>query len=78
LEANAYLEPPSSAYPTFHARHNEVGNTLWCDGHAKTFTPVYRSGTFGWGFNADSFRQHRLGDIDRDGDLTTDELFDLQ
>jgi prepilin-type processing-associated H-X9-DG protein len=78
MEANAYLEPPSSNYPTFHARHNEVGNALWCDGHAKVFSPVYRSGTFGWGFNADDFKRRNLGDIDKDGDFTTDELFDLR
>ncbi len=78
MEANAYLEPPSSNYPTFHARHNEVGNVLWCDGHGKVFTPVYRSGTFGWGFNADDFKRRNLGDIDKDGDFTTDELFDLR
>lgn len=78
LEANAFLEPPSSNYPTFHARHNDVGNVLWCDGHVKVFKPVYRTGTFGWGFNAEDFKRRDLGDIDEDGDLTTDELFDLR
>ncbi len=77
LEGNAYLDPPSYSYPGFHARHNETGNVLWMDGHVKARKPVYRTGTFGWGYNADDFRKNNLGDIDEDGDLTTDELFDL-
>jgi hypothetical protein len=47
-------------------------------GTRKVFSPVYRSGTFGWGFNADDFKRRNLGDIDKDGDFTTDELFDLR
>jgi len=77
LEGNTYLEPPSYSYPTFHARHSETGNVLFCDGHVKATKPIYRTGSFGWGYNADDFRRHSLGDIDQDGDLTTDELFDL-
>ncbi|MCS7192466.1 MAG: DUF1559 domain-containing protein [Armatimonadetes bacterium] len=72
FEGTGYLEPPSYNNPTFHARHTEVGNVLWCDGHVKAFKPVFRSGS--------AFQPHRerlLGDIDRDGNLTTDELFDL-
>jgi prepilin-type N-terminal cleavage/methylation domain-containing protein/prepilin-type processing-associated H-X9-DG protein len=78
LVGNAYLEPPSSAFPSFHARHNETGNILWIDGHVKAFQPVYRTGTFGFGYNAEDFRQNHLGDIDQDGNLNTDELFDLE
>jgi prepilin-type N-terminal cleavage/methylation domain-containing protein/prepilin-type processing-associated H-X9-DG protein len=77
LEGNTYLEPPSSAFPTFHARHNGVGDVLWVDGHVKDFHPVYRTGTFGYGYNADDFRQVNLGDIAPNGNLT-DDLFDLQ
>lgn len=78
FEATAFLEPPSYNNPTFHARHNDTGNVLWCDGHVKVFHPVYRSGTFGWGQNAEDYKKRNLGDIDRDGDFTTDELFDLK
>jgi len=77
LEGNTFLEPPSNAYPTFHVRHNGSGNILWCDGHVKVFRPTFRSGSFGWGYNATDFVANSLGDIDSDGDLTTDELFDL-
>jgi prepilin-type N-terminal cleavage/methylation domain-containing protein/prepilin-type processing-associated H-X9-DG protein len=78
LEGNTYMDPPSYDNPTFHGRHSGFGNVLWCDGHVKARRPVLRTGAFGWGFNAQDFRPHNLGDIDRDGDLTTDELFDLE
>ncbi len=78
LQGNTFLEPPSSNYPTFHARHNEMGNVLWADGHVKARKPVFRSGSFGFGsFSADTFRQQNVGDIDEDGNLATNELFDL-
>jgi prepilin-type N-terminal cleavage/methylation domain-containing protein len=78
LEGNAYLDPPSYDYPGFHARHRQVGVVLWCDLHVKVARPVMRTGAFGFGFNADDFRRQSLGDIDEDGNLTTDELFDLE
>ncbi len=78
LEGNTYLDPPSADNPTFQGRHNGYGNVLWCDGHAKSFKPVMRRGPFGYGFNAADFIPKQLGDIDQDGDLTTDELFDLK
>ncbi|MCH7945998.1 MAG: prepilin-type N-terminal cleavage/methylation domain-containing protein [Armatimonadetes bacterium] len=78
LEGSTFLDPPSSNFPGFHARHNEVGLVLWVDGHAKARRPVYREGSFGFGFEAKDFLRNNLGDIDEDGDLTTDELFDLQ
>lgn len=80
VEANTYLDPPSYDTPGFHGRHNGVGNIAFADGHAKAMTPVYRNGTFGWGGSYDSadFREAEIGDIDSDGDLTTDELMDLQ
>lgn len=78
LEGNAYLDPPSSQFPGFHARHNGVGLILWTDTHAKSRKPALRSGSFGYGFNAEDFLKNNLGDVDEDGDLMTDELFDLQ
>ncbi len=78
LEGNTYLEPPSHDYPGFHGRHNGVGNIAFADGHAKAATPVYRSGTFGYGSDAELYQGYSLGDIDSDGDLTTDEMMDLQ
>lgn len=75
LEGNAYLEPPSSDYPTVHARHSGAANALWMDGHVKAFHVLYRTGTFGYGNNPDDFKKALLGDIDKDGDFATDELF---
>ncbi len=77
VEGSTYLEPPSSDYPSFQGRHNGAGNVVWADGHAKTFQPVFRSGTFGYGYNASDFVKAQLGDIDADGDFSTDELFSL-
>ncbi len=77
LEGNAYLDPPSYSYPSFHGRHSGVGNIVWADGHAKARKPVMRAGTLGYGFDAKDFLPHALGEIDQDGDLNTDELFDL-
>ncbi|MBX3118283.1 MAG: prepilin-type N-terminal cleavage/methylation domain-containing protein [Fimbriimonadaceae bacterium] len=78
VEGNTYLEPPSSDFPTFQGRHSSRGAVLWCDGHVSTFTPTYRSGTFGYGNDAAVFKRFLVGDIDKDGDFTTDELFDLE
>ncbi len=77
LEGNTYLDPPSQQNPSFQGRHSGSGNVLWVDGHVTTRKPVFRSGPFGWGFDAKDFRPHHLGEIDTDGDLSTDELFDL-
>lgn len=78
LEGNAYLDPPSSAFPSFHGRTSGgKGPTAWADGHARAVAPKMRSGSFGYGFDGAWFLPHRLGELDRDGDFTTDELFDL-
>lgn len=77
LEGSTYLDPPSFDNPGFHGRYSGLGVVLWCDGHAKVFKPVMRSGTFGYGFNASDFNGNSLGDIDKDGDFSTDEFFDL-
>jgi prepilin-type processing-associated H-X9-DG protein len=78
LEGNTFMDPPSRATPTFHGRHTDTGNVLWVDGHAKAVRPQYRSGIFGAGYDAATMKTQRLGDIDRDGDFSTDELWDLQ
>ena len=80
LEANGYLEPPSSEYPTFQGRHSGFGVVAWCDGHAKAVRPTLRTGTFGYGgsYNGAEFKPLDLGEIDGDGNLATDDLFDLE
>lgn len=85
LEASTFLSPPNDVvpgdflgnYPTFQARHNATGNVLWADGHVKAMKPVYRSTDFSV-FTPAPFLKNNLGDIDGDGDLTTNEFFDLE
>jgi len=78
VEANGYLEPPSSQYPTFQGRNNGQGVVLWCDGHVKGRKPTLRVGTFGYGgiYTSDMFDPANLGEIS-DGDLTVDKDFTL-
>jgi len=80
LEPNTLLEPPSSNFPTFHGRHNDMGLVLWLDGHTTPRKPTLRNGRFGWGNSFDSadFRKAQLGDITVDGNLGNDTLFDLE
>jgi prepilin-type N-terminal cleavage/methylation domain-containing protein/prepilin-type processing-associated H-X9-DG protein len=75
LKADPYLSAPSDGFPTFHGLHTGVGSVLWMDGHVKAQRPVYRAGDFGFGYHAADFTPKHLGDIDEDGDLSTDELF---
>lgn len=77
LESNPLLDPPSNDYPGFQARHAGQGTVLWADGHANVQHPTYRTGTFGYGFNASDFSKNNLGDLCPNGDLTSDAWFDL-
>lgn len=77
MEGNPFLDPPSQNFPGFHGRHGGIGNIVWCDGHVKSRKPAMRTGDFGFGFHAIDFDRNSIGDIDGDGDLTTDDLFDL-
>lgn len=77
LEGSTYLDPPSNEFPGFHARHNGLGQIVWCDTHAKVFAPVYRTGTFGYGSEAADFRAVRLGEVSPPGALS-DAYFSLQ
>ncbi|MCC6445072.1 MAG: prepilin-type N-terminal cleavage/methylation domain-containing protein [Armatimonadetes bacterium] len=79
LEGSAYIQPPSFDYPSFHARHNGTGLVAWADGHVKVEKPKIMRSVYLWGSTSvDIVTGHHLGDIDRDGDPNTDELFDLQ
>ncbi|MHB8636941.1 MAG: type II secretion system protein [Fimbriimonadaceae bacterium] len=77
LEANPLLDPPSNNYPGFQGRSAGRGVVLWADGHGTSRAPAYRTGTFGYGFNAADYRAVNIGDLDRDGNFASDELFDL-
>ena len=78
LEGNTYLDPPSNMNPGFHGRNvGGVGEVLWCDGHVKAMRPTLRSGSFGYGYNSSDFVANNLGDITKNGDLTTDDYYNL-
>ncbi len=63
IEANTYLEPPSSEYPTVHGRNSSKATILWCDTHAKKQTPQFRSGNFGYGLSESICKPQQLGDL---------------
>ena len=76
LRPSTYLSKPSDDYPNFHARHEDAGNVLFCDGHVAPMRPIYRTGQVGYlKTPAKTLRARHLGDIDENGDLTTNELF---
>ena len=76
LRPSTYLSKPSADYPNFHARHEGAGNGLFCDGHVQLMPPIYRSGNVGYlKTPAQKLRANHLGDMDGDGDLKTNELF---
>ncbi len=76
LRPSTYLSKPSSDYPNFHARHEDKGNVLFCDGHVQLMRPIYRIGKVGYlKTPAATLRANHLGDIDQDADLTSNELF---
>jgi len=81
LGRSPILERPSRQIrPTFHARHNEFGNVLWCDGHVKAFKPTYRTNNFGI-YSAADFRRFNLGDLCPPGsppNSTNNYYFDLR
>lgn len=79
LEGSAEMGVPSGGHPTFHARHGGTGNVLFADGHVKAMKPTYSSSVSGYEIQTfrRTFRRNELGDLDRDGDLSTNEYFDL-
>jgi prepilin-type N-terminal cleavage/methylation domain-containing protein/prepilin-type processing-associated H-X9-DG protein len=79
IQANGYLEPPSSQYPTFQGRNSGVGVVLWCDGHVKARKPALRTGVFGYDgiYTGAMFAPFNLGEIS-DGDLSKDTYFTIE
>ncbi len=71
---STYISSPSSAgqYPNFHARHLETGNVLFCDGHVKAMRAVFPAGN---NARVQALRANFIGNIDEDGNLATNELF---
>jgi prepilin-type processing-associated H-X9-DG protein/prepilin-type N-terminal cleavage/methylation domain-containing protein len=63
--------------PNFHARHNRRGNVGFVDGHCEPFDPAFFD-TYSGGQNPALLKQHQIGDIDRDGDNTTNEMYQIE
>jgi prepilin-type processing-associated H-X9-DG protein len=60
--------------PNFHGRHNKRGNVGWADGHVSAIEPAYFD-NYNGGQDPELLRRYRVGDIDRDGDNTTNEMY---
>ena len=72
---------PSSGTPSFHGRHSGYGNVAWADGHVSSERPVWfddYQGNYTKEEVEGILKVAGVGDIDQDGDRTTDELFDLK
>jgi prepilin-type processing-associated H-X9-DG protein len=75
MESTPHPCPPSSSGGCFHARHNALGTVVWTDGHVKAERPARFERAPGI---MALMLQFGLGDIDRDGDPRTSELWDLE
>ena len=60
--------------PNFHGRHNRRGNVGWLDGSVRPIEPTYFN-TYNGGQDPALLKQLRIGDIDRDGDNKTNEMY---
>lgn len=63
--------------PNFHARHNKRGNVGWADGHASSFEPAFFN-SYNGGQDPKVLKDRRIGDIDRDRDQTTNEMYRVE
>ena len=60
--------------PNFHGRHAGKGNVVFVDGHAEVREPWYFD-TYNGGLTLATQKKFNIGDIDRDGDHATNELY---
>ena len=63
--------------PNFHGRHNRRGNVGWADGSVTAIEPTFFD-TYNGGQSAALLKQFRVGDIDRDGDHATNEMYTVE
>lgn len=73
----ATTEPPTfNKQPTFHARHNnKTGNVGFADGHAEAFPVTWFPSYTPGGPTLERLKQTVIGDIDRDKDQSTSEMY---
>ncbi|HEV2293508.1 MAG TPA: prepilin-type N-terminal cleavage/methylation domain-containing protein [Tepidisphaeraceae bacterium] len=63
--------------PNFHGRHNRRGNVGWADGSVTAVDPVFFD-TYNDRQDPAQQRQFLVGDIDRDGDHATNEVYAVE
>jgi prepilin-type processing-associated H-X9-DG protein len=82
LETTPFLNAPTYQYPSFHGRHNQRGNVAWADAHVSAEKPKWNLSSFNCGgqttIPVTAAKGMNVGDLDQDGNSTTDELFNLQ
>ena len=61
----------------FHGRHVKRGNVGFADGHCEAVEPTYFD-AYNGGQKPELMRQFHIGDIDRDADNTTNEMYCVQ
>jgi prepilin-type processing-associated H-X9-DG protein/prepilin-type N-terminal cleavage/methylation domain-containing protein len=73
---NVTFNPPAAPKtdPNFHGRHNRKGNIGFVDGHVESMEPKIWD-TYSGGQNVGALKQFNIGDIDRDGDNSTNEMY---
>jgi prepilin-type processing-associated H-X9-DG protein/prepilin-type N-terminal cleavage/methylation domain-containing protein len=73
------FKPPATPTndPNFHGRHNRKGNVCFVDGHAELIEPKIWD-SYNGGINIALLKQFNIGDIDRDNDHTTNEMYCIQ
>lgn len=67
-------QTPPTTDNNFHGRHAGKGNIIFVDGHAELREPAFFANYTGGQALAD-LKKFNIGDIDRDGDNTTNEMY---
>jgi len=76
IQATAFLNAPSIAWPSFHGRHTEFGNVLWADGHVHAERPQYVNASYS-GVDVSFFRKNHLGDLIKTGNADHNYYYNL-
>jgi prepilin-type N-terminal cleavage/methylation domain-containing protein/prepilin-type processing-associated H-X9-DG protein len=66
LQGDGLVDAPSYNDPTVQGRYAGQGVVAWCDGHAKSATPVFRTGsipTYSGPVAVSTLQQYNLGDV---------------